>query len=297
MEIHFEIENKCLLKCRHCSSYASSQGLEMNYSVENMVSFLNNIEGKKEVFLTGGEPLLYPNFDILLEQLNIKVENIVLGMFSTGIKENNAHIEPISEFYAKRLAQLGLKICYVSIYSFRKEEHDWMTDHAGSFDLTRLSIKNLRKAGIEVRFNTVITAKNNHQIFELIKLAEEWDVAEVRLLKLIRHGRAETCWDTLGIKETQYRQIISSILSRNNPVRITVSGAVDITPCKVYCKENVCPAGKQLWYITYQGDVYPCASAKNNPDYKIGNVKEDIWKKCEAFCRQLDNGFFFCTRY
>ncbi len=291
MEIHFEIENKCLLTCRHCSSYASNSGREMNYSVSNMVSFLRELEGKREVFLTGGEPLLYPAIEMLLKHLYIEVEEIVLGMFTTGIIESDKQIGAISEEYADQLAQNGLRVCYLSVYSHREEEHDWMTKVDGSFNLTRTSISHLIKAGIEVRFNSVITSKNLNQVQKLIELAKAWGVTEVRLLKLINHGRASDCWDAIGITEEEYRRTAETALRMSNPVRITASGMTDIIPCRTFCSQNVCPAGEQLWYITYCGDVYPCASVKNQPLYKMGNIKDEIRKKREG---ELTNGKFLC---
>ena len=293
MEIHFEIENKCLLGCRHCSSYASSCGHKMDYSVGDISLFLNKLKGRKEVYLTGGEPLLYPEIDMLLKKLHMEVDDIVLGMFTTGIRGNDEKVEAISEQYARQLAQNGLRVCYLSVYSCIKEEHDWMTNLESSFDLTRISISNLRRAGIEVRFNSVVTSKNQNQIPELIELAKDWDVTEVRLLKLINHGRAKKCWNTIGITEEQYRDIVKAILHRDNPVRVTASGVVDIIPCRLFYGKNICPAGKELWYVTYHGDVYPCASVKNQSYYKIGNIKEDVEKKREEFC-ELSNGKLLC---
>ena len=264
MEIHFEIENKCLLKCRHCSSCASSCGQKMDYAVSDMVSFLNKLKGTKEIYLTGGEPLLYPEIVVLLKHL------------------------PISEEYAEQLACSGLKVCYLSVYSCIKEEHDWMTNVEGAFDLTRVSISHLKKAGIDVRFNSVITSRNQGQLPELIEMAKVYGATEVRLLKLINHGRAEACWDIIGINEDQYRYAVMTILQRENPVRITASGVVDLISCRPFCGKDTCPAGKQLWYITYCGDIYPCASVKNQMHYKVGNIKDDIDTAREGFHKLLD---------
>lgn len=291
MEIHFEIENRCLLGCNHCSSCATSNGCMKEYSIDNMVSFLNSLQGKKEVFLTGGEPLLYPEIDELLEQLNTEVKNIVLGMFTTGIRGTDILMAAVSESYARQLAHHGLKVCYISIYSHRKEEHDWMTNCEGSFDLTRLSIQHLQEAGVEIRFNTVITSRNENEMPQLIEMAKEWGVTEVRLLKLIRHGRAENCWDVIGITEDRYCQVVSAVLKRKNSIRITASGLVDIIPCRLSYNENACPAGKYLWYVTYKGDVFPCASIKNRSEYRIGSIKENIGEQCKQFCERSEGLF------
>ncbi len=293
MEIHFEIENKCLLRCRHCSSQASSDGKTMDYSVGDMAAFLRRMKGRKEVYLTGGEPLLYSGVETLLECLNTEAGDTVLGMFTTGIRGNGLQKEAVSEEYAKQLAGHGLKVCYLSVYDSRKEEHDWMTGFKGSFAMTENAVRNFKKAGMDVRFNSVVTAKNADKIPELIQMGKDWGISEIRLLKLISQGRAENCWNEIGITEERYRSIIRNILEREHPVKITASGAVDILPCRASGEKYVCPAGCQLWYVTYQGDVYPCASVKNRTDYRIGNVKEDIWENCEKFCGR-SNGKILC---
>lgn len=294
MEIHFEIENNCLLECRHCSSRASRRGEEMKYSIEDIIAFLSNIKENKEVFLTGGEPLLYPNIDILLHRLNTEIPNITIGMFTTGIVQEEMGMESVSESRAHQLARNGLKVCYLSVYSHLREEHDWMTNYQHSFEKTKLSCMHLRQAGIKIRFNTVITARNQGALLELINMAEVWGVEEVRLLKLIRHGRACDDWDKIGITEKEYEQIVCGVLDNDYSLRITVSGAVCDTPCRFLYKELTCPAGRELWYVTYWGDIYPCASVKNQANYRVGNISEsNIYEKCEMFRNDME-GYKLC---
>lgn len=286
MEIHFEIENKCLLTCKHCSSYASNSGGIKQYTDDDMVSFLSRWPCEKKVYLTGGEPLLYPEIDKLLSKLNTRVNNITLGMFTTGIMETRDRASSISEEYAYHLAKNGLNICYLSIYSPRQDEHDKITRLAGSFELTKKSIIALNNAGVEVRFNSVVTTYNEKAISNLLGLAERWGVSEVRLLKLIRHGRAKSCWDEIGITEEQYRNVVIDALKKKTKVNVTASGVEDIVSCRKFCDINICPAGKQLWYITYKGEVYPCASVKNKIKYQIGHIYDkDIFNKADMFNR------------
>lgn len=294
MEIHFEIGNQCLLKCRHCSSLASEAGEKMKYSEQDIVNFLKSIEGKKEVFLTGGEPLLYPNLAKLLENLQVQIPDLELGLFTTGILKRNEEEMSISEKYAKELAKCGLKVCYLSVYSNEEQEHDWMTRLQGSFEMLNKSIKYLQSAGIEIRFNSVVTAKNMQFFEKLIKYAESMGVSEVRILKLIRHGRAADCWEELGITEEQYRIVVLNAIKRENKLRITASGAIDILPCRYNYNVFTCPAGKQLIYVTNEGEVFPCASVKRKEKYRIGNIADaDINKKWYLFQRKL-NGEVLC---
>lgn len=287
MEIHFEIENRCLLKCRHCSSYANSNGFPMEYSVDDMMRFLSKVEGEKNILLTGGEPLLHPKLEEILYTLNTRLSGVELGLFTTGIMENGEGFDSISETYAKQMASKGLKMCYLSVYSTREEEHDWMTKLPGSFEMLKGSVLHLKEAGIETNFNTVVSKKNMKSLGEIIDMADDWGINEVRFLKLIKHGRANACWDEIGISEEEYRGCIRDIVHRNNNVYVSASGLVDLMPCRCPCERGVCPAGRDLLYITYQGDVYPCASVKNNPIYRIGKIQDvDLWEKYSAFCKK-----------
>ncbi|MBW9159711.1 4Fe-4S cluster-binding domain-containing protein [Clostridium tagluense] len=57
-EIYFEIENKCLLSCKHCSSSSLKDSKQQSYKLEDIKSFINVLDDQLHVYLTGGEPLL-----------------------------------------------------------------------------------------------------------------------------------------------------------------------------------------------------------------------------------------------
>ncbi len=289
MEIHFEIGNQCLLKCRHCSSMASKLKGRMAYSEQDMIKLLKGIKGRKDVFLTGGEPLLYTNLGGMLNDLQTQISDISLGMFTTGIISDSGQAKSISEKYAEKLADCGLKVCYLSVYSHLEEEHDWMTRLQGSYKMLNESIRHLQAAEIEIRFNSVVTNKNMSYFNDIIEFAESIGVAEVRMLKLIRHGRAQECWKDIGVTEQHYKNVILKALKRKNKLRITASGAIDILPCRNDCKMHICPAGTGLIYIANNGDIFPCASVKRKAEYKIDNIGEtDIVKRWHLFQKELE---------
>ena len=76
----------CNLKCTYCDTVWANTGdcpAEM-MSVEDIVSYVNE-EGIKNVTLTGGEPLLQENIDILVESLMKSGHNVEIetnGSFS-----------------------------------------------------------------------------------------------------------------------------------------------------------------------------------------------------------------------
>lgn len=261
----------------------------MEYSEQDMIKLLKGIEGKKEIFLTGGEPLLYTNLDRLLDNLQIQIPDIKLGMFTTGIIVDLGKAKAISEKYAEKLAECGLQVCYLSVYSHLEQEHDWMTKLQGSYKMLSESARHLRAAGIEIRFNSVVTSRNMSYFNNIIDFAESIGAAEVRILKLIMQGRAEECWEDIGITEQDYKNVIRNALKRKNKLRITASGAIDILPCRCGCKMKLCPAGKCLIYVTNNGDIFPCASVKRKAEYKMANIcQTDMAEKLHLFQTKLD---------
>lgn len=285
MEIHFEIENGCLLKCRHCSSFATEQGKRMNYNIKEMIMFLQIFPEKKFVFLTGGEPLLHEELDNIIFSLKNKLSNISVGIFTTGIVTQHGRLCGISEKRACDLATLGLEMCYFSIYSAQVKKHDWMTRNEGSFALTLESIRRLREQNIEVKINLVITKMNQEEIADIIALASSLGCTEVRLLKLINHGRAEKCWSDIGVTEQEYRENVLKNIYTSKNIKITASSCPDISPCRPFVDSRGCQAGSKLAYVTYEGSVFPCASTKNNENYKIGKI-DDILILKQYFARK-----------
>lgn len=296
MEIHFEIDNRCLLKCRHCSSFATEQGKRMKYSIEEMISFLQIFPEKKYVFLTGGEPLLYEELDDIIFSLKNKLSNISVGVFTTGIIMQQRKLSEISEKRAYDLAVLGLEMCYFSIYSAQAKKHDWMTQNEGSFALTLESIRRLREQNIEVKINLVITKANQEEITDIIALASSLGCTEVRLLKLINHGRAKNCWGDIGITEQEYRENVLKNIHRYKDIKITASSCPDISPCRPFADSRGCQAGSKLAYVTYEGNVFPCASTKNNEDYNIGKIDEIALLKRYFERKSLYNEVALCKK-
>lgn len=276
MEIHFEVENRCLLMCKHCSSDALINGTSMEYSFENIVSFLTGIPEHKDIFFTGGEPLLNDHLEALLMHLKENVKDISLGLFTSGIIEKNGNICSVSEEYAKCLAACGLEVCYVSVYSHDEKKHDWMTGKEKSFETTKNTIQNLKKAGVEIRINCAVTKFNKEKIVDLEKAAYNWGGTEIRLLRLVKHGRAINNWEEIEITEKEYRQTVWDALKNIHRIRITASGLIDILPCRPLGNWEKCQAGTNLLYITYHGEVFPCASVKNNLNYKIGKLSDNV---------------------
>ncbi len=151
-EIQFELENMCFLDCLHCSSLEMRKHKNLCYSLNDMKNLINLYPDNLYINLTGGEPLLHKELNNVLEELH-NFKNVNLGIFTCGILEKNDKLVPISIEEAKIKHSKGLKRCYISIYSTNEKEHDFITNLPGALNCTKESIRNLKKANIDVKIH------------------------------------------------------------------------------------------------------------------------------------------------
>ena len=78
-------------------------------------------------------------------------------------------------------------------------------------------------------------------------------------------------------------------------IKITASSCVDLLPCRPFDDAQGCQAGIKLAYVTAEGDIYPCASTKNRPRYRLGNIKEIELIKAYFESSNVSNNAMLCT--
>ncbi len=277
-EVHFEIERRCRLLCRHCSSHAIRDMERRGYTLRQMCALTELLgDYAVHVYLTGGEPLLCGDLTEHMAALSALPVETHIGLFTSGIVMRGGAAEPLSAAQAAEMRQAGLENCYLSVYSARPEIHDTMTRTPSSFAMTRQAMESLRRAGVDVRFNSVVYAGNERELDGLLDYAAQVGASEVRLLKLIRHGSAAGVWEDLRLKSGVHSDRMQALLasrSGEEATRITISGHPQLAPCRPFDTAQGCQAGCRLLYVTYAGDVYPCACVKNNEKYRIGHIAD-----------------------
>lgn len=115
--------------------------------------------GREPYFcLTGGDPILHPDFWRLLSALKDRG-------YSFTIMGNPFHL---GDAVCARLAELGCEKYQMSLDGMR-ETHDWFRK-PGSFDATLEKLACIRKAGIETVIMTTVSDRNIAEIPELIDI-------------------------------------------------------------------------------------------------------------------------------
>lgn len=135
--------------------------------------------GGRGLVLTGGEPTLHPDIlDIVTAARKIGYMNIQL--------QSNGRMFRYADF-CRELAAAGVTEASPALHGSCAQIHDFLTGSPGSFRETASGISNLKKAGLKVLTNTVITKPNTQDLPTLARLllslgADQFQFAFVHIL-------------------------------------------------------------------------------------------------------------------
>ena len=155
---YLQLTRNCYQKCQFCSNPPTGVHLdetEMRRNIDQLVEM-----GYDGVILTGGEPsiseLLFPALSYAREK----------KLFSRMITNGQKLAE--KDFF-KRCVDAGLTHIHVSLHSYRREVHDFITQYRGAWDLLVRCLENVPEMGVTSDINTVINVYNCDHLHENVR--------------------------------------------------------------------------------------------------------------------------------
>ncbi|UCD90507.1 MAG: radical SAM protein, partial [Desulfobacterales bacterium] len=174
-QLYFYLTEGCNLRCRHCWVAPKFQDQSHFYPVLSAKRFESIIEqgkslGLSSVKLTGGEPLLHPAIDNILEYL--KPQDIDLTIETNGVL--------CTTEIARKIRACKNPFVSVSLDGADAETHEWIRGVSGSFEAALEGIRNLVDAGIAPQIIMCIMKHNQDQVEPLVRLAETLGAESVK---------------------------------------------------------------------------------------------------------------------
>ena len=276
-----ELTDCCNMNCLHCGS-SCEPSLGHYLDTELLLYALGTVaedfgSDKPMICLTGGEPLLHPDFFRIAEEIHR------LG-FAYGITTNGTLID---ETTAALLKKNHLGSVSVSLDGTEKT-HDALRKGKDSFRRAVRGIKNLQAQGIRVQITTVIHKKNYHELEDIFALAKELSVASWRVINIEPIGRALMHRELLLDRDEMmvlYDFIREKRYANDTPMDVCYG-------CSHYLsfdyehelRDNyfLCGSGIYVASILYNGDIYSCLDIERRPELVQGNIARDrfseVWK-------------------
>jgi len=278
--VSWNVTLKCNLKCAHCYINATDTEMTDELSTDAAKMLIHQITevSRPLLILSGGEPLLREDiYEIIRYGAD---RGLRMGMGSNGIL--------IDDEVAQKLKEAGMWTVAISLDSSVPEKHDKFRGVEGCWEHAVNAIKALKKAGIEVQINCIVTHQNYDEIDDIMALAESLGVDNFHLFFLVPTGRGT---DIEDITPEMYEDMIKNTLAKTMKHKLNVKPSCAPQFMRVAKEQGVdmsrwvrgCMAGLYYCRIYPSGEVTPCPYMP----VSLGNIRDksfkDIWFNSPVF--------------
>ncbi len=278
--LFFELTQRCNLSCRHCGSDCTSSHDMPDLSHESVLKVLEGIRRRHDpsritVALTGGEPLVYPDF--------FKLGRAITDLgFPWGMVTNGWGWTPEKVEEARRA---GMCTITVSLDG-PPEIHDWLRGRKGSYERAAQTLRMLAAAPWIQTLDVVtcVHRKNLDQLDETRDLLAEMGVKRWRLFTISPIGRAASDPDLILDKKSFQQLMTWTAHRRGTPgPAITYSESGYLGSCDTTVRDHpfFCRAGVNVAGIMADGAILACPNIDRS--FSQGNIIDDdfceVWEK------------------
>jgi MoaA/NifB/PqqE/SkfB family radical SAM enzyme len=267
--IQFQYNYRCNFKCEHCS-IKGFQGKKnaRSFTIADVRELSRQADelGLANIVITGGEPLVFPDFDQVVEAIDPQKFYIT--------SDSNGWL--LDDKKAKHLKAIGVDKIQLSLDSLDAKEHDDFRHAPGSFDRCMRAIDACLNAGLNIILSTVVTKQR-------IRTQEFIDYLEFAKTKGV--GTFVTYAKPVGAWEGNYDALVDrGDMAYMRELEKRYNVFTHITPS--YGMDLGCIAVKRMVSITQYGDVMPCPYMH----LSLGNIFREPLK--DIIARGMNVKFF-----
>lgn len=289
-KLTFEITKKCFNKCIYCSAYVSEENAKKVLSVSEAKHIIDQFVqlGGQELNISGGEPLLHPDwFDIATYATNKRLK---VRLFTCGIISDKPVSNEKLSSTTNEILKVGLEAVEMTLHAPYSELHDQITDKEGSFKDTYRFIKLLSSKTSNLEINFVPTQINADELEELVDFVTKLGIKKLNILRFIPQGRGLVNKELLSLKKDQSARLVKVALqlSKLDDIDVNLGHPGDfIFLLDKSHKPKGCSAGKEQCMIKINGDIIPCPAFGDLDDWVAGNIfrqkLKTVWNESNIF--------------
>ncbi|HMK37236.1 MAG TPA: radical SAM protein [Desulfomonilaceae bacterium] len=291
--VAWEMTRACNLACVHCRAGACADPDPEELTTDEGRLLIDGIArvGKPILIMTGGEPLLRPDFFELARYASASGLRAVLA--TNGVL--------VTAETAREIASVGIPRVSISIDGPTAEEHDSFRRVPGAFDASLQGIANLKSAGVSVQINTTLTRRNRGCLAGIMKLAESIGADAFHVFLLVPTGRArDMAGEEMGPEEYEESLLEFYRLGRNSRLETKATCApqyyrimrqqaavegveVSEQTFGLNARTRGCLGGLSFVFVSHKGELQPCGYF----DVQAGSIRTaafaDLWENAPLF--------------
>ena len=228
-QIYFYLTQGCNLRCRHCWIAPKYQTEETIWPSVDFELFKDIIRqgmelGLSGVKLTGGEPLIHPDIEKILD--HIREKDLKLTVETNGVKCTPGIVE--------KIVRNKNPFVSVSLDAPDAETHEWVRGVPGCFDAAIEGVRNLVKAGLRPQIIMSVMRRNADKMEAVVRLAEKEGAESVKFNLVTPTARGEQMQksgETLSMKElTDLGHWVENTLAPSSKLRVVYSHCTAFRP-------------------------------------------------------------------
>ena len=287
--LFFELTDRCNLACRHCGSSCSPKNSKFlpKEQIFRVLESVKNCYGTQPMIcLTGGEPLLHPDFFEIAEYIHT-------NGFDWGITTNATLID---ETAAAGLAKCGMTSVAFSLDGI-KESHNALRGSATAYDRCLKGIQNTVKLCpcTVTMVTTVVSKLNIGELDSIYATVRSLGVDSWRVVNVDPIGRAANSDILLNNRELLHLFNYIREMRQNPAVSLDVTYGCSHYLTLPYERELrdayfICASGLYTASVLASGDIFSCLDIERLPELIQGNVARDdfvdVWENRFAIFRR-----------
>lgn len=279
----FELSPACNMRCEMCYARLDQAQIEGQGGLMPGERWLALAEELKEagcmfLLLTGGEPLLYPEFKQVY--LHLQEMGFILTVNTNGTL--------IGEAWADFFAAHPPRRLNITVYGTDESVYDSLCHYRAGYERTIRAIRLLRDRRLAVKMNVSLTKKNQAQFAQFYALAEELDVPVEVDSYMFPFCRGCADYDeTIRLTPQECANFSMQTLHRQRPAGFQAyvrdAGIILSGGCLPGHDGMICRAGRSSFWINWKGELSPCFALQQDPIALSGCSFATVWEQIGAW--------------
>lgn len=251
--VTFPIINKCNLKCKYCGDAGEMTISEQDcFGIDELKVWVSAAEknGIQKFRITGGEPLLHPDFRTIIFDIMKNARQILINTNGTMLVENRS-LWVDSPMNCKYV---------VNFHGIKEETYDSITGTKGYFPKLKEGIEMLAHEQLLHRLNIVVCHENYDEIFDVIDYCRSIGT-DLKIQDIVAVPWQYNEWKDIYCDTTELERKLEKLASHVTDHKYARSFG---TPTKIYTINGV--------NVTFK-------SVRNGSHYEM----KEICNRCDYF--------------
>ena len=271
----------CNMNCAMCYIRRDRSEVERGGGLRTVEEWIGLGEEMKKagvlfLLLTGGEPLLFPDFQRLY--LELKRMGMVLTINTNGTL--------LDEKWADFFGREKPRRINITLYGADERAYEELCHYPGGFERTMRGIRLLKERGVDVKINGSVTKENCKDIERIYQIGRELEIPvhmDTYMLPGIRErGLAIEQQSRLAPEAaaaTELETVKTELGEEQFPFYVQRKIAQIENGPDIYPEGMTCMAGSCSFSVNWQGEMRPCVTIEEPsvPVFEIGF--DAAWEK------------------